>query len=152
MKVMSRKNVAIVVLHYITINDTIECVQSIFQLSQDEINLQIVIVDNASPDSSGKQLLQYFKDKENVKVLLSEENLGFSKGNNIGFNYAKKYLDPDFILLVNNDIVIEQNNFLMHLIEIYQKDRFDIAGPQIISTVNGRNQNPTPKLFLKSKM
>lgn len=149
MKVRSKKNIAIVVLHYITIIDTIECVLSISKLNQDRTNLQIIIVDNGSPDDSGQKLIEYFKNNKNVNILLSKENLGFARGNNLGFCYAKEYLNPDFILLVNNDIVVEQNDFLTRLIKNYETNKFDIAGPKIMSTVNGINQNPTPKLFFK---
>ncbi|MGM0218363.1 glycosyltransferase [Enterococcus sp. AZ126] len=149
MKVITKKNIAVVVLHYITIADTIECVHSICELNQGMINLQIIIVDNGSPNDSGNRLFDYFKNNQNVKVLLSKENLGFAKGNNMGFSYAKEYLNPDFILLVNNDIFIKQNDFFIRLIKNYESKKFDISGPKIISTVNGINQNPTPKLFFR---
>lgn len=147
MKVMNKTDIAIVVLHYITIQDTIECIQSISKLNQDDMNIQIIVVDNGSPDDSGQKLVDYFKNQKAVTVLLSKENLGFAKGNNLGFAYAKKQMNPDFIILANNDIVIEQKEFFTRLTRDYQRDKFDIAGPKIISTVNGGNQNPTPKLF-----
>lgn len=34
-------------------------------------------------------------------------NYGFSKGNNIAIRYALKALNPDYILLLNNDTVVD---------------------------------------------
>ncbi|EMF0409107.1 glycosyltransferase, partial [Enterococcus faecium] len=68
------------VLHYETINETIQCVESILS---NVINPVIVVVDNASSNNSGNELIEKFKSYDNVFVLINEKNLGFAKGNNI---------------------------------------------------------------------
>jgi GT2 family glycosyltransferase len=37
----------------------------------------------------------------------NDQNCGFEQGNNIGVRYAIKALDPDYILLLNNDTVVD---------------------------------------------
>ena len=54
-----------------------DCVASIDN-NIDTEKYHIVIVDNASPNGSGKELEEYYEHSEKVTVLLSEENLGFA--------------------------------------------------------------------------
>ncbi|UXD44446.1 glycosyltransferase [Enterococcus faecium] len=77
------------VLHYETINETIQCVESILS---NVINPVIVVVDNASSNNSGNELIEKFKSYDNVFVLINEKNLGFAKGNNIGYKFCEKNL------------------------------------------------------------
>ena len=101
---------AFVILHYIAIEDTKRCVYSILENCK-ENDVNIVIVDNASPDNSGKELEKIFKENENIKIIINKENLGFSAGNNVGFKYVKKYIKSDFIILCNNDTYLLDDKF-----------------------------------------
>lgn len=130
-----------VVLHYQTFIDTVECVNSILQNIQFQI-LNIVIVNNGSTNDSGQLLEERFREKENVYYLDSKINLGFAKGNNLGFVYAKNELKSDFICLINNDTIVEQKNFVTEVIDKFGVQPFDIMGPDIISTIDGQHQNP----------
>ena len=58
---------AFVILHYRAIDTTRSCVKSIRALAGDK---HIVIVDNASPDGTGKQLAEEFAASPDVTVLL----------------------------------------------------------------------------------
>ena len=131
-----------IVLHYNegALLDTFECVDSILNL-KNEHNLNIVVVENGSHDSSILKLKDRFDGNPLVEVIGNSENLGFAQGNNIGYNYAIQSYNPDFILCVNNDIVISQNNFLDKIIEEYNYSNFHILGPKILSK-NLVNQNP----------
>jgi len=138
--------VSFLILHYQTEDDTIECIDSILDNVEYE-NYNIVIVDNGSPNKTGTQLDIKYKENSKIKVIISNENLGFAKGNNLGFNYIKKYFDSDFIVMINNDTIIEDKNFLKKIIEEYIDLRFDILGPKIISLVDNKNQNPVKVNF-----
>ncbi|MDZ4949058.1 glycosyltransferase [Clostridium perfringens] len=142
-------HITFVVLHYLTLEDTIECVESIKNIKYSDYS--IVIVDNGSPNKSGEILNEKYKNDNLVNVIISEENLGFAKGNNIGYRYAKENKKTDFIIMVNNDTIVNQKEFCTKLIENYEKDRFDIAGPKIISLVDKKNQNPIKKMFFNKK-
>ena len=138
-----------VVLHYKTLQDTIECVDSILYSVKYE-NYYIVIVDNGSNDNSGVILKKRYENNSNVVVLINEINLGFAKGNNIGFNYAKYLLKSDFIALLNNDTYIKQPEFISLIIAKYDKFKFDVIGPDVISPIDNSHQNPR-RLTLKNK-
>lgn len=130
-----------VILHYQTIEDTIECVESILHNVKFE-QINIVIVDNGSPNKTGKLLAEKYQRTENVYCIESKINLGFAKGNNLGFSYAKYELKSDFICLLNNDTIIKQPDFIDKIIAKYQESSFHVMGPDIISTMDGKHQNP----------
>ena len=65
---------------------------------------EIVVVDNASTDSSFKELKKM--GKNNITVLKSDGNKGYSYGNNIGIKYLGDKVD--YILISNPDIVVEE--------------------------------------------
>jgi len=130
-----------VILHYKTVNDTVECVNSIREnVSYSEY--EIVIVDNCSPGYDFKVLSDHFSENSVVHLMRTDKNLGFAKGNNVGYQYAKKTLNADFIILLNNDTILKQQNFLEKILDIYQKNCFAILGPDVISMSDGEHQNP----------
>lgn len=130
-----------VILHYITTPDTVECVESILQ-NIGYADFNIIVIDNGSPNDSGKSLYQKYRDHDRVDVILLEQNLGFAKGNNVGYLVAKYIFDADFIILTNNDTIIRQQDFIERVIEKFNLEQFDILGPDIISLVDGGHQNP----------
>jgi len=119
------------ILHYQVIEQTINCIKSIKEKIDTE-NYEIVVVDNNSSNGTGKELQELYKNETNVHIILNNKNLGFAKGNNIGFNYAKKNLKPDFIVMLNNDTCIIQDDFYQTIKKEYEKSNFAVLGPKII--------------------
>lgn len=111
--------------------ETMDCVASIDN-NIDTEKYHIVIVDNASPNGSGKELEEYYEHSEKVTVLLSEENLGFAKGNNIGYQYCVQKLKSDFVCALNNDTLLIQKNFFSLIEKEFEQSDFGILGPRII--------------------
>ena len=130
-----------VILHYYTVEDTIECVNSILENIK-SYKVSIVIVDNASKNNSYRILLSKFSDVDNIHIIKSEKNLGFANGNNLGYLYAKDKLKSDFICLLNNDTVINQYDFVDKCIDKFEESKYYILGPDIVSTVDYKHQNP----------
>lgn len=67
-------------------------------------------------------------------LIESDKNTGFGGGNNIGIRYILAKQDFDYILLLNNDTVIDKD-FLQKLIEIAQsliEKSIGIIGPEIL--------------------
>ncbi len=153
-------NVTIIILNWNGWKDTIECLESIYQINYS--NYQVILVDNASSDDSIERVKEYCKGKLQVKseffnythkpinfynfsenefklfneiigngkvtfpssiiIIENDSNYGFAGGNNIGIKFALKNFKSDYILLLNNDTVVE-TNFLAELVKIGQKDR-----------------------------
>lgn len=139
------KRLGFVILHYQALNETIACVNSIFKRI-DTTNYEIIIVDNGSPNGSGKELDKMYKTKEKVHVILTGSNLGFSAGNNIGFKYAKD-LKCDFVCMTNNDTEIVQDDFFSVILKEYEQSHFAVLGPEIY--LNDGSICEYPKQILK---
>ena len=130
---------AFVILHYRAIDTTRSCVRSIRALAGDK---HIVIVDNASPDGTGKQLAEEFAASPDVTVLLHGKNDGFARGNNVGVRWVCAHLDADFTVVLNNDVEIPQHDFVPQIARIYAQHPFDLLGPDIVSVFSGIHQSP----------
>lgn len=137
--------VVFVILHYLAIKDTIECVESILNNIKTRTHqIDIVIVDNGSPNQSYDVLITNFSQVQNIYVLKNEDNLGFAKGNNVGYKYAKYCLKADFIVLLNNDTMIFQADFVDMLVSKYVEKKYFVLGPDIVAA-DGYHQNPGSK-------
>lgn len=132
--------VCFVILHYIVFEETVKCVNSI--LNNIEGDKKIIIVDNASPNNSGKLLMEKYGDKSNIVVLKNSQNLGFARGNNVGYSYAKKKFNPDFIIVMNNDMEIFQSEFIEEIYKSYYEYKYAIMGADVYSTKVHKHQNP----------
>ena len=64
---------------------------------------EIIVVDNANNSATKLLVAEYV----NTKYIASEENLGFAGGNNLGLPYCTR----DYILLLNDDTIIEEGPF-----------------------------------------
>lgn len=116
--------VAIVVLNFRGIDDTINCIKSLDK--QTFKNYQIVAVENGSGDNS----VQEFKKLEKkygkkLQTLYNTENLGFTGGVNTGIRWALER-DFDGIALFNNDAVAKPN-WLEELVKVYEKEKSGIT-------------------------
>jgi GT2 family glycosyltransferase len=94
-------------------------------------NHKLYMVDNGSKDGSADFVEEKYPE---VKVFRLEKNYFFSKGN----NHAIDRTNGEFILLVNNDIVVEPD-FLDHAVARIKTDE-KIAG---VATKMMLYQNPT---------
>ena len=135
---------AFVILNYNSFGDTRKCVDSIRSLKGGD-EAFIVVVDNASPDGSGKSLRRLYKGFEKVKVLSLKENLGFSRGNNVGYRYIRKYIDTDFITICNSDIIFDADDYIEKTEEIYDSEGFAVLGPDIYNPELKVHQSPLGK-------
>ena len=134
-------DVVFVILNYNSIYDTEEAIEYI-SANVDTDNYGVVIVDNASPNGDGEELKQYYSDNTNVVVIQSEENLGFARGNNLGFAYAKKNLSPDFIVMMNSDILLLETKLYSKIKDLYDKYQFAVLGPTVVNSEYETHSNP----------
>lgn len=97
-----KKTVAIITVNYNAQQYLNSFFESISQ--QDHSDTEVILVDNASTDSSITWL------KENAPqahLIVMPENVGFGEGCNIGMRYAIKELGADYLLLINNDTFLQ---------------------------------------------
>ena len=125
------KKYIFLILHYCSIDDTKNCIDSIKKNCFNN-DYEIVIVDNGSPNNTGKLLKKEFLRDKKIHIILLKNNLGFAKGNNAGFKYICDNFNADYIIMINNDIEIIEKNFLEKIDENYQQHSFSVLGPKIM--------------------
>lgn len=126
-----------VILHYKTFTETYETIKSIISLPRAGRDVAIVVVDNASENGSTEKLIELFKAYKEITFIKNKENLGFSKGNNVGFINLKKR-GYDYIILSNNDIKVISQDFYDKIERDYRKYQFAVLGPGIKNPNDGR--------------
>lgn len=94
-------------------NDTLACIDGL--LSGDNGNVRLVVVDNGSAVSE----LALLKDNipPEVHLIESKENLGFGRANNLAWDFVKRDIKPEYLLLLNNDTRVPPG-FLRPLIKV----------------------------------
>lgn len=141
-------DLSVVILHYNDFAMTQAYIENLKKQDWHNISHHFLIVDNASPDGSGKQLEMFYANDSDTTVLLSEKNLGFAKGNNLGIQFAASRFRSNIIVVSNNDIVIEDLTFMQRLSAAYLQEKFDILGPDIFSTRKNIHQSPLRSRYL----
>lgn len=101
------KKIAIIVLHFRDLKNTLECVASIRSLKKvADLEESIIVVDNASSEP-------FLSDEVSLKVIRNRQNTGFTGGMNTGIKYALEE-GFDFVATINNDTVFDKN-FLVEI-------------------------------------
>lgn len=163
--------VAIIIINWNGWPDTIECLESLFQITY--TNFHVILADNGSNDNSKERIKEYCSGKIDVRSIFfkylpdnkpiafkeykktyldavergdesfcalpplnaltfieNEKNYGFAEANNVGIRYALIAQNPDYLLLLNNDTVVERE-FLTELIKVAESNRsIGIVGPK----------------------
>lgn len=122
------KKIGIVILNYITWQETYNCIASI-QKSIGNLDIQIYVVDNASPNFQDAEFLHL---KENIHFIMNEKNMGYAAGNNIGIAQALKD-GCKYILISNNDILFEKNSILAMQQYLELHDEYGIVAPCVLN-------------------
>lgn len=91
-------DISIIIVNYNSKEITKSCIHSIINNTLD-ISYEIIVVDNASKDSSCEYLREFFPS---LKIIANVENFGFAKANNQGISIAK----GTYILLLNSDTIV----------------------------------------------
>lgn len=107
----------IVILNYITWEESVDCISSIERCHIEYEHL--VIVDNASPNDSFKVLSKLYNHDDKIHVIRTEKNKGFARGNNYGIQFLKSK-KVDFILLLNSDTVIQDKMYVKKMLQEYK--------------------------------
>jgi hypothetical protein len=78
-----------------------------------------------------EESLSTFPPNRRLRIILNDTNTGYSDANNVAIRYACKALSPDYILLLNNDTVVEKR-FLSELVSVAETDdMIGMVGPKI---------------------
>ena len=95
------------------------CIESV--ISQTYKNLEIILVDDGSPDNCGKICDEYAKTDLRIKVF-HNENGGLSRARNFGIEKS----NGEYVTFIDSDDFVEPN-FVSTLVELCKKHNADIV-------------------------
>ena len=94
---------SIIIISYNTKDVTLNCLNSLADVTDLTwgTDFEVIVVDNGSKDESVRAIRQQFPL---VKMIETGENLGFSKGNNVGVKATKP--ETEYVLFLNSDTTV----------------------------------------------
>lgn len=108
------------------------CLHAIEQLrlrnEELEINHQILVVDNTSADGTRDRLRKEFP---HLELHISQENLGYAGGNNVGFEKALAY-GADFVAVITQDVLVEDTWLLESVTAMLADEQIGIVQPLLL--------------------
>ncbi len=95
------------------------CIESLGKTSYK--NYRIIIADNNSTDNSREMVNRY--GHVDLAIKKTKERFGgIARTNNFGIKYALKKYKPDYILMYNTDMLVEDGLWLSKLVELAESD------------------------------
>ena len=120
------RKVSIIILTWNGLDYTKKCLDSLKNSVINEQNVDVYVVDNGSE----RDTIQYLQAIKWITLIQNGENLGFVRGNNVAIDQIKS----GDIVLLNNDIIITQMNWLQQLQETaYEDEKNGVVGCRLIN-------------------
>lgn len=119
--------VSVILINYNGIRFLENCLSSV--QNQTYKPLEIIIIDNASKDSSLELAQQKYA---NIKVVSNDENIGFAQAANQGIKCAK----GSYILLLNVDVELDKDFIKEALTSMNIDNRIGIVSGKILNMEN----------------
>lgn len=137
---------SIIILNYNVRHFLELCLRSV-EAAITNIDAEIIVVDNNSPDDSCQMVKQLFP---NIKLIENKSNDGFSKGNNIGVRQAQ----GDYLCILNPDTIVAEDTFEILLKFAETKSDLGILGCRLIDgkgqfLPESKRNIPTPVVSIK---
>lgn len=136
-----KQGVSVVIVNYRVRHLLEQCLLSL-QKTNKKIPLEIIVIDNHSNDQSIPTLRNSFPDVQFIEL---EENVGFSKANNIGLSKT----NCDYLLILNPDTVVSENTIPSLIQYLRENSECGMVTPKLIKKdgsldVACRRSLPTP--------
>jgi hypothetical protein len=122
---MAGLDVSVVIVNWNTRDFLAACLRSIQQTAHD-LNLEMIVVDNASEDGSQDMLRQEFPA---VQLVQNQENVGFARANNRGAGAAQ----AEYILFFNSDAELQADSLQNMLKLIQNQPKAGMVGAQLLN-------------------
>ena len=97
-------DVSIIIVNYGTENYIINAIDSVIAKTK-RISYEVIIVDNASPNDTFRVLEERYARQENIRCLRLDENVGFGRANNAGYEQSS----GRYVLCLNPDTELRNN-------------------------------------------
>ncbi len=115
---------AFIILSYNNTYYLQRCIESIYTNCNPDAYL-LVVFENGSKDGTSEWLAQWGNDHDEALVILNEENLGFSVGNNAACEYLPEGYD---VFYLNNDTRVPANALFWMRMALYSSEEIGAVG------------------------
>ncbi|MGL4568953.1 MAG: glycosyltransferase family 2 protein, partial [Fusobacteriaceae bacterium] len=116
-----------------TLNLTQNTINSILEKTEN-LNYEIILVDNDSKDGSKEFFKNEYKNREKIKFIESDLNLGFGRANNLGLKYAT----GEYIFFLNSDTLLVDNSIKILFDFMEKNEEVGVCGANLYD----ENMNP----------
>ncbi len=132
-------DVSVIIVNYNTRDLTLQCLRSVYEKTTG-LSFEVIVVDNASSDDSVEQI---GLDFPLATLIVSPENLGFGRANNLGYEHST----GDYIFLLNSDTILMNN--AIEILWRFLNEHIDIAivGGQLFEKDGLRTTHSYSHLF-----
>ena len=104
---------SVIIVNYNVKHFLEQCLYSVRRAAEKVQSAEVIVVDNASSDGSVGYIRNRFPD---IRLIASNENLGFARANNLAMRESK----GEYVLLLNPDTIVAENTFL-HFVDFMDK-------------------------------
>ena len=104
---------SVVIVNYNVKHFLEQCLYSVCRAAEKVQSAEVIVVDNASSDGSVEYISNRFPD---IRLIASNENLGFARANNLAMRESK----GEYVLLLNPDTIVAETTFL-HFVDFMDK-------------------------------
>ncbi|MFD0861203.1 glycosyltransferase family 2 protein [Sungkyunkwania multivorans] len=136
---------SVIILNYNVCHFLEQCIRSVKAAIAD-IDAEIIVVDNCSPDNSAAMVSEKFPD---VVLISNDNNIGFARANNQAAALAK----GTYLCILNPDTVVGEDVFIKALAFAEAQRQFGILGSKLIDGTGNflpesKRGLPTPGIAL----
>lgn len=130
MQAQSENNIllSIVIVTWNAEDEIEACLNSVIKYNKD-IPIEIIVIDNDSKDKTKNILKNYAVQTDFVKIILNDDNKGFTLANNQGIKIAQ----GDFILLLNPDTKVTENSLIKLIEQLATSGTMGAIAPQLLN-------------------
>lgn len=132
--------VSVIILNFNGKDCLADCLGSV--LKSKYANFEVILVDNASTDHALETAEEAFGVDKRLKIIRNGTNLGFSGGNNVGFDHSH----GDYIVFLNNDTIVAPD-WLATLVSAMQNDLTIGLAQSLILSIDGEKIQTAGWLF-----
>ena len=135
---------SIIILSYNTKILTKKCIESLVKQYKGQLasgEFEIILVDNASTDGT-IEAIQSASWRTKLKIIYNQENVGFSRGNNIGAKVAK----GKYVLFLNSDTELQNNGLLGMTAYLDDHEKIGVLGGKLCNA-DGSSQPSAGKFY-----
>ncbi len=118
-------DLSIIIVNYKNKNKLSACLSSIIRADIKDLIYEIILVEN----NSGEDLSDLVNLSPNIRLIVSDKNLGMGGGNNLGIKSAQ----GEYVLILNPDTSIQNQAVSVLFNYLKNNPRVGIVGPKLLN-------------------